>query len=209
MTLSELVDDVHLWTGEQPSDATIITLLNRDQETLVTMLRFPQEFGEITTTGEFILPNGPTSADLLEVRSTDGVKLPIYTVEQANERIPDWADLSTSDTPLAIVFDPKVRGADVRPVPLPTTSITLQVLYVARPPAMTDMTSSVPFDGMFPELHRVLSLRVASDILLARGDAKFQVVQQKADQLLGQLMSYAKLRQLQTKNPLWKGVWGA
>lgn len=211
MTLWELVDRVGTAVGESdtPSDGLVAQLLNSAMERESIELQIPQKTVTLSVTGEFSLPSDARQNGVMEIRrEEDDTLYPILNVVEANRRFPDWRDLTDGST-VFILYDPKMIGGDVKPVPTPAagTPETYLMIYLVKPSPMVNKTD-VPWEGRFPDYDEMLSFKVATDILMAQQRTQEAALTlQQYTQIRADLFAKTSPGPIYPNNPLHNAVW--
>lgn len=109
---------------------------------------------------------------------------PYFTVSKARlDPLPKGirADLATDGTPLFF----EVRGANMVIHPPPAAATTVEMEFYQKPAAATDITSTVPFSGVFDDLYMEAVLRIGSAGMTIADDPGFmRFLQRQVDDIL-------------------------
>ena len=212
MTLRELVDEVQFRTGdvEAPDAGLIVRMLNRAQQECARELEIPQVFVNMqNVTGEVNLPSDARDSALVEIRrAIDGTSLLVLTAEEASARYPNWEDWDEGE-PLFFVFDPKISGIGLRPVPLPASgaSYDYDLKYLAKPADMLGWNDT-PWDGAMQDHHMLIVHKVVYEVMLARGDDRRQEHYGRYMQMMQEAYQATRPRPVRPNNPLHRRIMG-
>lgn len=163
--VKELIGKEQVVDGAFYTPDELLRALNRAQQDVALDLRIPRRFFVVTTTTPFDLPEEARGGGLISVAvKDDGTTLPIYSVQEANQKHPGWTELPESfSSPQFIVYDPGNISSTVTVVPKQTVERTYLIHYLIRP-ADLDTADSIPFnaDKNLVDLHPLIAYKAAA-----------------------------------------------